>query len=153
MKKLFFFFVPFYLFAQSSHPDKLFLIDSREYPCTVTSIDTYKERVEFLYGDNKQERIGLNAVDKLEIENFGVIYQNSTGFAANINEVQSFLNKRNEKIAFVNKNINLSKITSEINSGESLIDKKWSVGLNLVHTTRVKITRSTIIFIPKDSYT
>lgn len=132
MKKLFFFFVPFCLFAQISHPDKLYLIDSREFPCTVTSVDTYKERVEFLYEDNKQERIGLNAVDKLEIENFGVIYLKSTGFEANIIEVQSFLDKRNKKTALVNKNINLSEITSEVNSGEFLNDKKWSVGLNLV---------------------
>ncbi|MFN3872473.1 MAG: hypothetical protein ACK4R9_05695 [Ignavibacterium sp.] len=132
MKKLFFFFVPFFLFAQSSHPDKLYLIDNREFPCTVTSVDTYKERVEFFYGDNKQERIGLNAVDKLEIENFGVIYQKSTGFTVNINEVQSFLKKRNEKSALFNKSLELSEKTSLANVNQHLNDKKWSVGLTLI---------------------
>lgn len=135
MKSLLILIAPFFLFAQSSHPDKVYLFNNREFPCTVINIDEDNERIDFIYGENMKESLVLKAIEKLEIENLGVIYQRSTGFSNDFKELQNFINNRNQqrlKIEAVGgKELSneLSKIFSDPMQSDFLKNKKWSVGL------------------------
>ncbi|MCL6494184.1 MAG: hypothetical protein K6T54_05310 [Ignavibacterium sp.] len=131
MKYLIFLFVPVLIFSQNNHTDKLYLLDGKEYPCTVTSLDDNK--ISFLYLENRNESIIWDALDKLEIENFGIVYQKGKGFNSDYDLVKNFVKERANKI-LSKKNKEELLINSEIAklNSDSPTAKKWSMGVLFV---------------------
>lgn len=128
MKYLITLFVPILIFSQNNYKDKLYLIDGKEYSCMLTSMDEH--RVSFVYLNNINESIIWDALDKLEIDSYGIVYQKGKGFISDFDLVKDFINQRTNKILSKEHEKKLL-IESEITKLKPNLPshKKWSVGL------------------------
>lgn len=145
MKTLTCLLFPVLLFAQNPFPDTLLLSNGKTYPCLITSIDDSK--VDFLYLNNRNESLVLEAVDQLSIEDLGIVYSGSQGFTKNVDQIKEYINVRVGKLAeeqlvqqeLLKMSVVSSTGQSDISSSPQLIEyqkpfemKKWSFGILLI---------------------
>lgn len=92
MKTLFLVLMPLYIFAQSTLPDTLILIDGRKTECLVTKVEEGK--IYFNYLNNRSESIITPAVKSLFINELGYVYNSSGWLNKNIDEIKEFVEDR-----------------------------------------------------------
>jgi hypothetical protein len=96
MKTLFFFLFSVLTFAQIQLPDSIFLVDGRSANCLITNIDDSK--IYFIYNNNKEESIIVEALKSVYLDGNGTIYSNRNGFAKDKDDINHFTESRFEKI-------------------------------------------------------
>ena len=129
MKTLLFLMLSFLTYAQSPYPDTLFLNDGRTFPCLLTQIN--ESRVEVTYSKDIIRVVFIPSVQRISLEEHGIIYSSTSGFVKGLDSLQAYIDKRSKEIGEEEaKNESLMK-----NNPDKQIlnlDRKWSFGILLI---------------------
>lgn len=96
MKTILFVLMPILILAQNQLPDTLFLVDGRSVPSIISYLENSK--VYFIYSGGRNESIIMEAIDKIYLEDLGIVYTAKDKFIAEEDYIQSTIEKRYEKL-------------------------------------------------------
>jgi hypothetical protein len=114
--------MPFALLAQQHYPDTLLLKNGKTYPCFITELDKNSIKIKY---NNGLSSTFIYSVDRLILENRGLVYENEKGFLADESQISEFISARNLQYA------DLQVIPEIEEAGSEIIDTaniKWSFG-------------------------
>jgi hypothetical protein len=149
MKIIMFLLFPLLSIAQTYMPDKLILYTGDSIDCLITNFNDSK--IFFDYSTGYSDLVAKQAVEEIYLENFGTVYQMSSGFLADEDDLLDFIKERHNNIKLhdkIKEQIRRIKLIQTAETDSSLVNnpidllsaysedykemKKWSFGMQIL---------------------